>query len=79
MAPTAVIETLNRYFDCVMPPVVQRGGDVMEIMGDGYWRSSMKVLRAGLTRPVAGRSRRPRKGIEAIARSNLSVPEAHLS
>src|SRR5882672_1291787 len=37
--------------------------------GMGYWRSSMKVLRAGLTRPVAGPSRRPRKG------SKRSVPE----
>jgi adenylate cyclase len=33
-SPALVIETLNRYFDCIIPPVRQRGGEVMEIMGD---------------------------------------------
>jgi adenylate cyclase len=33
-SPDLVIETLNRYFDCLMPPVRRRGGEVMEIMGD---------------------------------------------
>ncbi len=35
MEPTEVITALNRYFDCVIPPVTKRNGDVMEIMGDG--------------------------------------------
>ena len=35
LEPTAVIETLNRYFDSVMIPVKRHGGEVMEIMGDG--------------------------------------------
>ena len=35
LAPSAVIETLNHYFDCVIPPIRRRGGEVMEIMGDG--------------------------------------------
>jgi adenylate cyclase len=30
-----VIRTLNQYFDCVIPPVRQHGGEVVEIMGDG--------------------------------------------
>jgi class 3 adenylate cyclase len=34
LAPNAVIETLNRYFDCVMLPVNRHCGEVMEIMGD---------------------------------------------
>jgi adenylate cyclase len=34
LAPPAVIETLNQYFDCVMPPIKSRGGEVMEMMGD---------------------------------------------
>jgi adenylate cyclase len=33
-SPQLVIETLNRYFDCIMPPVHRRGGEVVEIMGD---------------------------------------------
>lgn len=35
LPPSAVIATLNRYFDCVMPPITRRGGEIMEIMGDG--------------------------------------------
>jgi adenylate cyclase len=35
LPPAAVIETLNQYFDCVIPPITRRGGEVMEIMGDG--------------------------------------------
>jgi adenylate cyclase len=35
LAPSAVIENLNQYFDCVIPPISRRGGEVMEIMGDG--------------------------------------------
>jgi adenylate cyclase len=35
MSPRAVIRMLNEYFDCVIPPVHQGGGEVVEIMGDG--------------------------------------------
>ncbi len=35
MSPRAVIRMLNEYFDCVIPPVHERGGEVVEIMGDG--------------------------------------------
>jgi len=35
LSPRAVIRTLNQYFDCVMPPVYENGGEVVEIMGDG--------------------------------------------
>jgi adenylate cyclase len=35
LSPRAVIRTLNQYFDCVIPPVRQHGGEVVEIMGDG--------------------------------------------
>jgi adenylate cyclase len=35
LSPRAVIRTLNQYFDCVMPPVHEQGGEVVEIMGDG--------------------------------------------
>ena len=33
--PRAVVRLLNEYFDCVFPPVRRRGGEIMEIMGDG--------------------------------------------
>lgn len=35
LSPRAVIRMLNSYFDCVMPPVQEHGGEVVEIMGDG--------------------------------------------
>ncbi len=35
MSPRAVIRMLNEYFDCVIPPVHEWGGEVVEIMGDG--------------------------------------------
>src|SRR5258708_23666843 len=34
-SPRSVIRMLNEYFDCVFPPVRARGGEIMEIMGDG--------------------------------------------
>jgi adenylate cyclase len=35
LSSRAVIRVLNRYFDCVMPPIRAHGGEVVEIMGDG--------------------------------------------
>src|SRR5204862_2963849 len=40
-SPRSVIRMLNDYFDCVFPPVQSHGGDIMEIMGDG-WRSFIR-------------------------------------
>jgi adenylate cyclase len=35
LPPSEVIETLNRYFDCVVPPIKRHGGEVLEFLGDG--------------------------------------------
>jgi adenylate cyclase len=35
LPPSEVIETLNRYFDCIIPPIKRRGGEVLEFLGDG--------------------------------------------
>ena len=35
LPPLEVIETLNRYFDCVIPPIKRHGGEVLEFLGDG--------------------------------------------
>ncbi len=75
MEPTAVIETLNRYFDCVMPPVVKRGGDVMEIMGDGVLAIFNEAAAGGAREACCQAFEAAKEGIEAIARSNLSLPE----
>lgn len=35
MPPAALIELLNRYFDCQVPPILSHGGEVLKFMGDG--------------------------------------------
>lgn len=35
LPPSEVIETLNRYFDCVIPPIKRHGGEVLDFLGDG--------------------------------------------
>jgi adenylate cyclase len=35
LPPSEIIETLNHYFDCVIPPIRNRGGEVLEFLGDG--------------------------------------------
>jgi adenylate cyclase len=32
---TAVVDLLNRYFDCQVPSIVKAGGEVLKFMGDG--------------------------------------------
>lgn len=33
--PQTVIDVLNRYFGCQVPPILEHGGEVMKFMGDG--------------------------------------------
>jgi adenylate cyclase len=35
LEPQALVDLLNRYFDCQVPPIVERGGEVLKFMGDG--------------------------------------------
>ena len=35
MPPPALIELLNRYFDCQIPAILSHGGEVLKFMGDG--------------------------------------------
>jgi adenylate cyclase len=35
LAPTDVVDLLNRYFDCQVPSIVNAGGEVLKFMGDG--------------------------------------------
>jgi len=62
LSPRAVLRMLNSYFDCVMPPVEQYGGEVVEIMGDGVLaifphgpdRSAAEACNAALAAATAG-------------------------
>jgi len=35
LRPPEMISLLNRYFDCQVPPILERGGEVLKFMGDG--------------------------------------------
>jgi len=35
LPPQALVDLLNRYFDCQVPPIVDHGGEVLKFMGDG--------------------------------------------
>ena len=70
MSPRAVIRMLNEYFDCVMPPVRQHGGEIVEIMGDGV----LAIFEEGPERPAAEACElalaAARDGLSAIAERN---------
>jgi adenylate cyclase len=76
--PRAVLRMLNDYFDCVMPPVEQHGGEVVEIMGDGVLaifregpeRSAAEACGAALAAATAG--------LAALAERNRQHPSTPL-
>ena len=35
LPPTAIVDLLNRYFDCQVPSIQKAGGEVLKFMGDG--------------------------------------------
>ena len=72
LPPAAVIETLNQYFDCVIPPITRRGGEVMEIMGDGV----LAIFNDGADGPREACRRAfeaATEGLQALARSNQAA------
>jgi adenylate cyclase len=75
LAPAAVIETLNRYFDCVMLPINQHGGEVMEIMGDGVLAIFNDSVQGRPDTACRQAFEAAKEGIEALAESNRSQPE----
>ena len=35
LPPQVLVDLLNRYFDCQVPPIAEHGGEVLKFMGDG--------------------------------------------
>jgi adenylate cyclase len=76
--PRAVLRLLNSYFDCVMPPIQQHGGEVVEIMGDGVLaifnhgpeRSAAEACNSALAAAT--------EGLAALAERNRKHPETPL-
>ena len=75
LAPNAVIETLNRYFDCVMLPVNRHRGEVMEIMGDGVLAIFNESVEGGPGAACRQAFEAAKEAIDALACWNQSRPD----
>jgi adenylate cyclase len=73
MEPAQVILALNRYFDCVIPAVTKRNGDVMEIMGDGVLAIFNESAVGGPAEACRLAFEAAQEGIAAIERSNKGL------
>jgi adenylate cyclase len=79
LSSRAVIRILNQYFDCVMAPIREHGGEVVEIMGDGVLaifdrgreRSAAEACGAALIAANAG--------LAALAERNQRHPATPLN
>jgi adenylate cyclase len=70
MTPRAVIGMLNEYFDCVIPPVHEHGGEVVEIMGDGVLAFFHQMQGGNAKEACRGALAAARQGLLALAERN---------
>jgi adenylate cyclase len=81
IAPQALIERLNLFFDCLVPAIEAEGGEVLKFMGDGLLaifrfadeggvdEACARALRAG---------RQARASVEALPATSVGENEARL-
>jgi adenylate cyclase len=66
----AVVDILNRYFDCQVPAIRSQGGEVLKFMGDGLLAVFPIVEQEGDVQQVCARvlkaAREARAGVEAM-------------
>jgi adenylate cyclase len=64
-----VVDILNHYFDCQVPPIRKQGGEILKFMGDGLL-AVFPIAAGGDTREVCGRvleaAREARASVEAM-------------
>ncbi len=70
MSPRAVIGMLNEYFDCVIPPVHEQGGEVVEIMGDGVLAIFRQRADGSATEACRAALAAATQGLAALAERN---------
>ncbi|HWX21237.1 MAG TPA: adenylate/guanylate cyclase domain-containing protein [Candidatus Binatia bacterium] len=63
LAPRKVVEVLNRYFDCQVPAIRKRSGEVLKFMGDGL----LAIF------PIPGNNGDPRKVCTAALEAGLEA------
>lgn len=69
MSAEAATELVNQYYDCIVPPIDERGGEVLKFIGDGI----LAIFRTGETGDVEACWRAlaaARAGLEAVERRN---------
>jgi adenylate cyclase len=80
LPPSEIIEALNRYFDCVIPPIKNRGGEVLEFLGDGI----LAIVNENAERSARDACQlvleAAQEGLDRLAAQNneLSIPPRHL-
>ena len=70
MSPRAVVRMLNDYFDDVIPPVREHGGEVMEIMGDGVLAIFRRTPGSTAAEACGGALAAARQALAATAERN---------
>ena len=80
LAPSEVIETLNHYFDCIVPPIKSHGGEVLEFLGDGVLATFNENGKRSAREVCQLAFQAARKGLDGLAASNhdLSITPRHL-
>jgi len=74
MPPRAVVRLLNDYFDDVIPPVREHGGEVMEIMGDGVLAIFRRGPAGSASESCNAALAAATEGLAAIAERNRRNP-----
>src|SRR5579862_5805798 len=74
MRPRAVIAMLNEYFDCVIPPVHEHGGEVVEIMGDGVLAIFQQMPGGNAVDSCRSALAAATQGLRALAERNRQRP-----
>jgi adenylate cyclase len=74
MTPRAVVRMLNDYFDDVIPPVREHGGEVMEIMGDGVLAIFRRTAGSTPAEACGGALAAARQALAATAERNRRNP-----
>jgi adenylate cyclase len=77
LSPRAVIGMLNEYFDCVIPPVHEHGGEVVEIMGDGVLAIFRQRADGSPAEACGNALAAATEGLAALAERNRENPVAH--
>ena len=74
MTPRAVVRMLNDYFDDVIPPVREHGGEIMEIMGDGVLAIFRRGPGSTAAEACGGALAAARQALAATAERNRHNP-----